>query len=588
MDEATRRSLLFGKELPEEKERTSRRLSELAEGMAGGLEGVRNLQQAGYEPPDGLEWVNEDEQMEEEHEWAIEPTVGTAHESSANSTKALFLKAAMVLAIALVPRLIFLYFITDTDVLIPTWSNDTWHRWQIAYLSKEIGLKQDPARLWDLKGLEYFWGIVHPAISGVLFAVTDSVDIMILRWLTMIAGALDIVFLYLIGRRFWGEAVGVGAAAIAILNPIVIFNDPSGMVEPLSFLFLLAGIYFFPRRSLLAGFLWGLAALTRAEAWLMSAGLLFAAAFAKEKANSKIALAAGWAVPVVLYMKHLLDVTGNAIYPIYWNFLANAVGKWVYRETLTDYQLAARPYLVVAFVFSLCAAAWVFLKRPKGFLLHLLGLGTTAFITGFIGLTAYLTGYEPWFWLTRFFVFSYIYVGFLAALAVIAWLPGRVGWRLTTPVTAAGIALLVIAVQPLWPSVLYDVLHGYTNQPTRSTLERYGRILDEEFRGGKVLIPEDNPQLTYAAVRFGGIGADELIGQMYSPFFYYEGEDPISDWAKVGPQMWDWFERENVTVLVANQGDQRFQRMIQDAPDRFDLIGRLPDSPMEVYAVRLE
>jgi hypothetical protein len=581
MDEATRRSLLFSKELPEERERTSRRLSELAEGMSGGLEGLRQLQEAGFEAPEGLEW----EEEEGEHEWLVKPTVDAPDGNSAKARKAIVHKAATVFAIAILTRLVFLYFVTNTDVLIPTWSNDTWHRWQIAYLSKEIGLEQHPARLWDLKGLEYFWGIVHPAIAGVLFEITGSVDVMILRWITMVAGALNIVFLYLIGQRFWGESIGLAAAAVATLNPIVIFNDPSGMVEPLSFLFLLAGIYLFPRRSLLAGLLWGLAALTRAEAWLMSAGLLFAVALAREKSSSKIALAVGWAVPVALYMKHLLDVTGNAIYPIYWNFLANALGEWVYRETLTDYQLAARPVLVAVFVISLCASAWVLFRRPRGYLFHLLGLGTTAFITGFIGLTAYLTGYEPWFWLTRFFVFSYLYLGFLGVLAVRSWIPGKAASNAKGPIAAAGTVLLVLGVQVLWPAVLYDVTHGYTNQPNAATLERQGRFIDEEHNGGRVLIPEDNPQLTYAAVRFGGLAANEILGQMYSPFYYYEGGDPLEHWDEVGPRMWEWFATENITVLVTNSGDARFQRMIQEKPERFTLKGTLPDSPMEIYVV---
>jgi hypothetical protein len=422
-------------------------------------------------------------------------------------------------------------------------------------------------------------------VSSVLFSLTGSVDIMVLRWMTMIAGSLGIVFLYLLGRRFWGEPIGMAVAAIAIFNPIIIFNDPSGMIEPVSFLFLLAGIYFFPRQSMLAGFLWGLAALTRAEAWLMSAGLLFAVAFAREKTNSKIALAAGWVIPVGLYMKHLLDVTGNAIYPIYWNFLANAAGKWVYRDTLTDYQVEARPYLIITFAVCVVAAGWVLVKRPRGFLLHLLGLGTTAFITGFIGLTAYLTGYETWFWLTRFFVFPYIYAGLLAVLAVLVWLPGRFNWRLSPAGAIAGAAILVLSVQSLWPPVLYDLTQGYTNQPSMQTLERYGRILAETHREGKVLIPEDNPQLTYAAVRYGGLGADEILGQMYSPLYYAESGDPLANWDAVGPLMWDWFERENITVLVTYSDDPGYQRMIQDRPERFTLEGKMPDSPMEVYLV---
>src|SRR3970040_832694 len=159
MDEATRRNLLFGKELPEEQERTSRRLGELAEGMAGGLEGVRNLQQAGYEPPDGLEY----EQTEDG--WSIEPTVEAKEQISGRARLRLLLVCLGIFAVALLPRIYFLYFVTDPDV-------------------------------------------------------------MILSCVPLLAGALNIISLSLIGRRFWSEKVGIAAAAVAILTPIVIFNDP--------------------------------------------------------------------------------------------------------------------------------------------------------------------------------------------------------------------------------------------------------------------------------------------------------------------------------------------------------------------------
>jgi hypothetical protein len=579
MDEATRRSLLFGQEQPEERERTNRRLSELAEGMSGGLEGLRKLQEAGFEAPDGLEY----EQVEQE--WAIEPTVQAEQRVSGRARARLLLACLGVFALALLPRIYFLYFATDPDVLIPSWSNDTWHRWQIAYLTKEIGLHQDPARLWDLKGLEYFWGVVHPLISTALFTITGSVDVMILRWMTIVAGGLNIVLLYLIGRRFWGESVGLATAAIAILNPIVIFNDPSGMVEPLSFLFLLAAIYFFPRRSLLAGLLLGLAAMTRAEAWLMSAGLLLAALFARESWSRKSMLAVGWAIPVGLYMKHLLDVTGNAIYPIYWNFLANAAGHWEFREGFSDYQLAARPVLAGVFAVAALASLLLLVKRPHGYLILLLGTGTTMFISGFIGLTHYLKSYEPWFWLTRFFVFPYLFLGLLVAVLIFHWLPQRSAVFSGKFTSWALLACTILAWQLTWPAVMKDVDPGYTSQTSGRRQEQQAQSISDWYDGGTVLIPDGAPQLTYALVRYGGIDAQHLMGQLYGPDYYYQGGDPLEHWDEVGPLMWDWFQRNDVRMLVMDIYDKRFLRMIADSPQRFTLVGSVPGRAMDVYWV---
>lgn len=579
MEEAMRRKLYPGEDRPEEPDEESTGLRNLADHLADGYAGVRNLQAPAWETPGGSHW--EDAQ----DDWMIEPTQELKAAESSRSRIKLLLAALGIFALALLPRIYFLYVVTDPDVLIPSWSNDTWHRWQIAYLSKEIGVQQDPARLWDLKGLEYFWGVVHPLISSALFSITGSVDVMILRWMTLVAGALNIVFIYLLGRRFWGERVGAAAAAIAILNPIIIFNDQSGSVEPLSFLFLLAGIYFFPRRSFLAGLLLGLAAMTRAEAWVMSGGLLFAALLARESLSRKIVLGVGWALPVLIYMKHLLDVTGNAIYPIYWNFLANAAGHWEFRAGYTDYQLAARPVLGAVFVIAVLASAYVLWRRPRGYLLYLLGLGTTAFITGFIGLTAYLKSYEPWFWLTRFFVFPYIFLGLLAAIMFLTWIPSRLSERQRTAVGWVGIVGFILALQLAWPAVLRDVHPGYTSQTLARRLEEQAKSIAGWYHGGKVLIPEGIPQLTYAIVRYGGIEGQNLLGQMYGPDYYFEGGDPLQNWEVVGPRMWDWFESNDVRMLVMNIYDQRFLRMIEEHPERFTYIGPVPYQALDIYWV---
>jgi hypothetical protein len=43
--------------------------------------------------------------------------------------------------------------------LIPIdWNWDSYHHWQISYLSLKIGFPQ--FRLWDLNGCEYYWGVL--------------------------------------------------------------------------------------------------------------------------------------------------------------------------------------------------------------------------------------------------------------------------------------------------------------------------------------------------------------------------------------------------------------------------------------------
>jgi len=285
-------------------------------------------------------------------------------------------------------------------------------------------------------------------------------------------------------------------------------------------------------------------------------------------------------------MKYLLDRTGNAIYPIYWNFLANAAGKWEFRDEFTDYQIAARPFLGAIFVIAVVAAIWVMWKRPKPYLLYLLGLGTTAFISGFIGLTAYLKSYEPWFWLTRFFVFPYLFLGILIAAFALGWLPQYLRGKVKPELGWLVVFLVVLVLQITWIPVLFDVNTGYTYQTSVVKLEEQGEYVGNVYEGGTVLIPESVPQFTYAVGRYSGIPGKNILGQMYGPIYYYEGGDPYEDWEIVGPQMWDWFKRENVTLLVVKHDDRRFLTMIEEHPERFVQLGTVPDISMQVYKVQ--
>jgi hypothetical protein len=325
--------------------------------------------------------------------------------------------------------------------------------------------------------------------------------------------------------------------------------------------------------------------MSRAEAWLLSMGLVAVAMFGREKLSRKLSLGFGWLLPILVYMKYLLDRTGNAIYPIYWNFLANAAGEWEFREEFTDYQLAARPIFAVLFFICVAVAIWAFFKRPKGYLLYLLGLASSGFITGFIGLTQYLKSYEPWFWLTRFFVFPYMFLLLLAAVFLVGWLPDRIKWWRTLGAGTFCVFILLVATQLTWPAVLADLNEEYTSITSIVGLQTQGEFIEEHYEGGTVLIPEGVPQFTYAVGRYTSIPATDILGQMYGPMYYYEGGNPLDDWETVGPQMWNWFRMENVRLLIMHSNDQRFMPMINESPESFEHLGTVPHGGLQAYKV---
>ena len=98
--------------------------------------------------------------------------------------------------IALIPRLLYIFVFSNPD--FPGWYTDTFHHWQIAYLSKEVGFSQGFLRLWDFKGMEFFWGLLHPLVIAIIIGLTGSTSILGSRLLSTFGGAISIVLIFLI------------------------------------------------------------------------------------------------------------------------------------------------------------------------------------------------------------------------------------------------------------------------------------------------------------------------------------------------------------------------------------------------------
>src|SRR3989344_7637477 len=106
-----------------------------------------------------------------------------------------------VFLLALIPRLIVLFGYSDPENAGPGWYGDVYHHWQIAYLSKEVGFKEGFLRLWDFKGLEYYWGLLHPLVLIIGFALSGSTSIVVPRMISEIFGSLSITLIFLIINR---------------------------------------------------------------------------------------------------------------------------------------------------------------------------------------------------------------------------------------------------------------------------------------------------------------------------------------------------------------------------------------------------
>ncbi|HEV2036402.1 MAG TPA: hypothetical protein VGU71_19800 [Candidatus Dormibacteraeota bacterium] len=495
----------------------------------------------------------------------------------------------LVVVVAL-PRLIYIFLVSNPENPGDGWYGDTYHHWQIAYLTKEIGLSApDGPRLWDLKGLEYFWGLLQPLLLVVLFYATGSIDIVLERLLSVAFGVLVVVLIYHLCRRHWGMRVAVPATAFAALVPTSVFNDGQGILEPIGVGLTLLGIWLWPKRGLWTGVSWALAATARAEAWIFAIGMIVASFLRRDGVRQRVLLIIGWGALMLVYMKNLLDHTGNAIYSLSENFFNNALGRWEFETTLTPDQVAVRPVLGVLLALAVFGLVWTLWKRPNGYMFLTFGFGYWVFTAGTLGFTAYLKSWVWWFWYIRFFDFPYEFAGVVAAIVLFYLLPRWVGERRGLVVAVAAGALTLVAVQAAWMPILS--VYRSTESTWRQTLsagQLIGGVYHEPQNRGRVLnLPPTKPDLTYVLARFDGVDGKHIVGQLYDPFYYLPSGYAYADHPAVaGVLMQCWLSDTHTRVFVVDESaSPNYVAFVADHQDWFTGAGRIPDYRWVLYQV---
>jgi len=484
-----------------------------------------------------------------------------------------------VAATAVVARLVYLFAITDPKNALHGFT-DAYHHWQIAYLTKEIGLTHGP-RLWDLRGWEYYWGLLHPALMDALFFLTGSSDILVGRLLSVAFGSLAVVLIFLLCHRYWGLHVAIGAAAFASLAPAAVFNDTAGMPEPIAVSLVLLGIWLTPRRGFWSGVAWGLAATARVEAWLFGAGLVVAGMVGRPPVRGRWWLVLGWVVVMGLYAKFLFDSTGNPIYPFYWSFLFVAFGAFDSSPVLTAAQESLRVPLALASAASAAGLAWSLWKRPASYLLLVYGFGYSAY--------SFATFLKVDAWKERRFELPLDFAAILVAVVLFKVIPSyRPALR---PVAWATSVACLLAVQVFWVPIqtAYAATEaGYRDQVAlgRSIGAVYNR---PEYRGGLIAMPGDDPTLLYTMVRYGGVPGARVVSEFYDPFYYLPSGYHYVDHKDVAGRLLQcWFSTAKTRLLLLppsspfNHSVQDYVAFMRDHPDWF------ADTQVELgYGLRL-
>ena len=520
--------------------------------------------------------------------WHVEPTAKPLEDLQVD-TRSRSVNIAIALGIfllALLPRLYVLFFVTDPQNPGMGWYGDTFHHWQIAYLSDEIGFSKGFLRLWDFKGMEYFWGLLHPLTLIFFFNITGSVDILIPRLVSIVGGSASLVILFFLLRRHFNPHVALAGLLWAMFNPVAIFSDTIGMQEPIGLVLLLLGLFLRQKHPGWTGLVWAMAGLVRAEYWVFGVGLVVIGVITEKENFRKLALSLGYAIPILIYMKYMLDKTGNAIYPIYWNFMAGTVGEWIDERPLTAEQVQVQFVARIVLILTLIAILWILWKRPGYTLLVLLGLGNILMISTILGLGAYIRGYVTRVLFDRLMVVPYMYLGIFFALILLnVVLRRHKNHRIWLALCWVAFILVLGTSQLVWQPILRTYDNG---REIWSYEKKLADDIASNYEGGTILIPEDRPYLTYLLVRDHGISGRNLQGQMYDPFAYFDVENPFAVWDESRQAIERWLVGDDIRLLVFYKGKNTYEEMIRREPWWFSHMATLYDGAIEIYASNVQ
>jgi Dolichyl-phosphate-mannose-protein mannosyltransferase len=420
-----------------------------------------------------------------------------------------------------------------------------------------------------------------------VFDLTGSIDIVLDRLVSIAFGVLVVVLLFHICRRFWGTHVALGAALIAILLPTGVMNDASGMLEPLGVALCLVGLWAWPRRGgFWAGLAFGLATMARAEAWIFSFGMVVAAFLRKQGWQQRVPLVAGFAGVMLVYMKVLQDQTGNAIYPLWWNFFANAVGKWE-PIPISAGQASVRPVLGALLVASVAGLSWSLWKRPASYMFLAFGFGYWVFVAGMLGFTSYLASWVWWMPVTRVFAFPYVFAGALLAVVLLWWVPRRFGRR-TYPYAWAAIATAILVSQLAWIPIanVFGPSEVQWRVVQAESVQLGAWYNQAPYAGHALAVPPERPDITYGLARFGGVDGRHLVSEMYDPFAYLPSGYRYQDHQSTVTTLVECWLGDTDTRLIAIRRDDANLTLIQQMnPSWFVRLGSMDEASWMVTGV---
>ena len=430
--------------------------------------------------------------------------------------------------------------------LIPVdWNSDSYHHWQISYLSLRIGFPR--GRMWDLNGCELYWGMVPHLVQAVLLWALSTASIVPYRALNVLLGGVNSYLVYLIGRDNFHGDVGLYAGLLFALYPVSVVFDTIAMQETMALFFALLSIHLFESRPGWSGFFLALACQSRIEYWLASIFFVLGVALVERFSTEIQSFVFSWLGVTIVFCTFFRNWTANPVYPLYWS-LFNAFGGWKEGGLGLPFHVLMTRYAAEKL------AAWS--RKATGLLL----LGSFATTSG-VFLYTIRRRRENYhvhlFFFTALAVFGPLFVPYYPVYMKSMLLM----LRESIPIAAFGCILLCHLVRRVKGSLLKGGMRRLPLELTlvAASLLSLGSIIPayrpfqvdsqlafsaadgaiEHYTGGTIVC--DHPTMNYRFALRWRVRAKDLLGNHYSPH-YYGVTEPL-EYAR-------WFARNNVTLWI--------------------------------------
>jgi hypothetical protein len=450
------------------------------------------------------------------------------------------------------------------------WNWDSYHHWQISWLSLKIGLPQ--GRLWDLNGCEYYWGMLPHIVDGLLMAAAGSPSLQPIRLLNSALGAVNAGIVYMIGARFGSQRVGLWAGLLFAVFPVAAVFDVLALQDTMALTLLLASLFMSGTRPFWSGVLLGLAGQSRTELLLVSMVVVLWIALITRFSTERLPMLIGWLTVTGAASYFLYAQTGNPLYNLYWSlyniFKGSGVGGSSFIELMwgwVSWKLSVWPFKLSGIIILAAASSlpiyffYTLTRSPKNY--QLIYLLTTAAVSAPIFLT---------------------YVGSDVRMLLIML-------RVAAPIVALGLPIVLmrlihsdhgrrgylVTLFVISALVIYPLAGNYSQFQTEASATL--KIADEVMKlypGGTLVC--DYPMMNYRFIDRWGLPERSLLGNHYAPH-YFSASEPL-DHVK-------WLANNRVTVWVRYGADAEVvYSEVQKVSPRL-LVEAYEGSGVRVYVV---